>query len=952
MTAASARSPVLHERTAEVAAVERVLGRAAAGAGATLAIDGPAGLGKTSLLSHARERAAQRGMRVLAGRAEDLEGALAFGVAIQLFGDAIRRAVTDDPAVLSGAAALGRRVLEAPADQDGELLATLHGLYWLTVNLTDRAPLALVVDDLHWCDTPSLRFLLYLLARIEELPVAVLVATRAGEPLSDARRRLLSRLRAAVDIELLPAPLSARAVAATVRESRADADDRFCAAAHAATAGNPLLVRELLASTRSGDAMPLDADALAAAAAPRVERTLGPRLDRLGADAGRLATAIAVLEPDASLHRAARLAALGADDARGAAGALERADVLSGPEPLAFSHPLLRAVVLARLSGTERQALELHAARLLDDDGVAPEKVAAHLLAGEPCAEDWAVAALRRAAAGAIARGSPEAAATYLRRAAEAPAAREVRAEVLVALGAAETSAGEPQAAARFDEALAVVDDPRRRAEVLEALAEARYVRSDYAGAVDAFARGLHEAADLDEVLEARLIAGVGTAAALAPERGGLAAELLGARLAELVARPPDAPTLPERVLLALAAGRGAASMTIGSDEAIALARSALGTAALPPLGRIVAEPALAALVIADELDDAERRFTALIDDARERGALATFVNVIPMRALCHLRLGAVAAAQTDAEDAIRLAREVPEENLALPTGHAIAALARLERGDLPGARDAVDVQGAERRWGHLPVYGVFLAARARVSLEDDEPEAALSMLREGGARMVAAGFVNSSHSDWRTDAALAALRTGDDVAAHGLAEEELGLATRFGAPRAIGMAQRALGLITGGGDGLALLRAACATLAGSPARLDHARVRIDLGAALRRAGERTEARMHLEAGTELAHRCSAAAAVGRGTGELRTLGLRPRRAATSGHDALTPSELRTATMAAAGMTNRAIAQQLFLTLRTIESHLTGAYRKLGITSRGALPEALADRSAEGPERL
>lgn len=134
--------------------------------------------------------------------------------------------------------------------------------------------------------------------------------------------------------------------------------------------------------------------------------------------------------------------------------------------------------------------------------------------------------------------------------------------------------------------------------------------------------------------------------------------------------------------------------------------------------------------------------------------------------------------------------------------------------------------------------------------------------------------------------------------------------------------------------------------LEGSIARLEHARALVDLGAALRRSGERAFAREQLRDGLELAHGCEATVLAERARGEPISTGARPRRAMRTGYDALTPSERRVAEMAGEGMSNRGIAQALFVTPKTVEMHLSRAYAKLDIGSRAQLPEALGSAVA------
>jgi DNA-binding CsgD family transcriptional regulator len=203
----------------------------------------------------------------------------------------------------------------------------------------------------------------------------------------------------------------------------------------------------------------------------------------------------------------------------------------------------------------------------------------------------------------------------------------------------------------------------------------------------------------------------------------------------------------------------------------------------------------------------------------------------------------------------------------------------------------------------------------------------------------------------WRSDAALAHLALGAPAEARTLAAEEVTLAQAFNGLRTLGVALRAAGLTDGGTRGIELLRQAASVLEGSGARLEHARAVADLGAALRRAGHRAESRDVLRVALDLAHRCGAIALTERTRIELLAAGGRPRRLVLSGLDSLTSSERRIAQLAAAGLSNREIAQNLFITARTVEGHLTHAYQKLAITSREQLPAALVPPSGTAAER-
>jgi DNA-binding CsgD family transcriptional regulator len=222
------------------------------------------------------------------------------------------------------------------------------------------------------------------------------------------------------------------------------------------------------------------------------------------------------------------------------------------------------------------------------------------------------------------------------------------------------------------------------------------------------------------------------------------------------------------------------------------------------------------------------------------------------------------------------------------------------------------------------------------------EPAAALADLEEAGARALTIAYVNPMALLWRSYAALAAARLGEYDRARELIEEELEIARRFGAGEPIGEALRVRALLAPSGEAIELTREAVEVLAGSELRVAHARALIDLGAALRRAGHRRAAREPLGEGLELADRCGSVVETDRAMAELRATGARPRRPALRGVDALSPQERRVASMAGDGLSNREIAEALFLTRRTVEMHLTGAYRKLDVSGREELPGALA----------
>ena len=233
------------------------------------------------------------------------------------------------------------------------------------------------------------------------------------------------------------------------------------------------------------------------------------------------------------------------------------------------------------------------------------------------------------------------------------------------------------------------------------------------------------------------------------------------------------------------------------------------------------------------------------------------------------------------------------------------------------------------------------MLARAQLELARGELARGVADLRLLADR--ATGWVDRDPANfpYRSTLAVALAGGAERAEARALAVEELELARVWGSPRPIGVALRALALVEGGAHGIELLREAVSILEGSEARLEHARALVDLGAALRRSGSKGDARGPLAEGMALAHACGATALVERAHEELLSAGARPRRIGVTGAASLTPSERRVARLAADGRSNKEIAQALFVTLRTVEMHLSNAYRKLNIRSRHDLPRAL-----------
>jgi DNA-binding CsgD family transcriptional regulator len=932
----------LLEREAELAMIAERLDWASRGGGALLMVEGAAGIGKTRLVRAACEQARACGMTVLTARAGELERGLPLGVVRELFEAFVRRLpAAERAALLTGAAELAAPVLglvrgDAGPPPDGAAFTGLHGLYWMTVNLAERRPLLLAVDDAHWADEASLRFLVYLLRRMEALPVLLVVAGRPDEPGADDA--LLEAMRAdPLTWALRPAPLSEPAAAAVVRAAfspRADAE--LCQACFTATGGNPLLLRMLSHALRDEGVDPTGGRDWAAELAPRVVAAwVLPRLRRLPGDAARFAGAVAVLGDRVEMRHAAALAGLEIGPATRAADALAAAGILAGGRPIEFAHPTVRRAVYDNLPAAERHRAHRQAAEILDAEGVPPDRIAAHLVVTERLGDEWVVEVLRASARLALARGAVEEATRYLRRALEEPPRPCLRADVLYELGSAAARINIAEAYRCLEQALELAADVRHRAEIALALARVMSTARDTRSALAVLDRAVAEVGDLDETLRVRLEAEYISVARRYPAARATASQRLHA-----LAEHAEPGSLAGCMLLANLAA-DALEERSAADEATRLADAALREDHLLAGGETdIALMASSVLMSTDQLDAAWRTWNAEMDRARRTGSIIRYLGASVVRACLAYRCGQLADAEADA----RLADDVfREHRLDLMRRYSLAFLvgALVERGEVRAAGELLDAAPVPMN------LSLLLDSRGRLRCAQGRFAEAVEDFLASGRRLMARGTHHPGLLAWRSNAALALLRIDQAREARRLAEEELDLARRLGVPRALGIALRATGLVRGGPAGLALLEEATILLARSSARLEEARALADFGAALRRANRRTESRDPLHRALDLAIRCGAAPIAERARQDLLAAGARPRRAA-SGVDALTPSELRVARMAADGMGNRAIAQALFVTTKTVEAHLSGAYRKLDVPSRAALATALADHTIGG----
>jgi DNA-binding NarL/FixJ family response regulator len=849
--------------------------------------------------------------------------------------------------VAVGAAALARRALDPdaaePALAGDAMHAAAYGLTWLACNLAEGSPTMLVVDDVHWGDAPSLRWLVQLTRQFPELALGVLCAVRAGEP--PAEPVLLAELLAAApEAPVRPSPLGPSAAEALVREKLPEADRAFAHACHAASGGNPFLLGALLGHLVAERIAPSDevGARLSAFGPEQVARGVERQLSRLPEGAAALARAFAVLGRGAPLRHARDLAGVEAAQASRLADRLSAAGLLEGDGgTYTLVHPLVAGALYRGMPAGERALLHAEAAGLLARERTDPEAVAVHLLRTEPSGDPATVAALRAAAARAGIRGAPETASTFLRRAlAEPPPDRDVEADVRSELGLVLAAHVQPGAPALLLEAVQLAGSSTRRAEIALSGGRALGLAGHFDDASELCRRGLEHTADIAAHLlarlEAELVCDWFLNAATVPQ----AQERLG----RITASKP--PLDLWRILAAWQTVRDCRP----ADETRAVLAVALDAGALDrDPDSLLGTFATFVLVANGDLDAACERCGALIDVARPRGWLIALAHGSFLRAIALMHAGQVREAEADGRFAFdfKLANSPP---VALIWGLFPLVDALTELGELDDADAALAAGGL---LGDPPAGALaaplLLERRARLRLAQRRHADAHDDLVDAARRWNELGVRHPGVAAWRVDDCEALVALEDIRAARRLAEEHLELAERVGLPGPRGAGLRALAHTAGREDAIPLLEQAVDVLEPSPAQLEHVRALVDFGAALRRANRRAAACDPLRRALELADRGGMRLLARRARHELRAAGARPRRSALSGIDALTPAELRVATLAGRGHSNREIAQQLYVKRRTVETHLTHVFQKLDLATRAELRDALR-RPQAAPE--
>jgi DNA-binding CsgD family transcriptional regulator len=938
---------VLWERERELAELDALLGRAGAGEGCAVAIEAGAGLGKTHLLHEARKAGATAELDVLSARATDLERDFPFSLVRQLFESRLAILPPDErEKIFEGASAARGALGGDPNDTwTHDSFSVLHGLYWVTAALAEKGPLLLAIDDLHLADAASLDYLCFLLPRLEELSVVLVMAARPDEP--DSAAGLEQVLTDSSVRHLKLTPLSAEGSAALLaQELERQPEPLFAATCHEVSGGNPFLLCELARTLleQSIEPMATQGEVVRKLAPERVGRMALTRIAQLSSEAAVVARSLAVLGDDADPRLLAEFAGLELEATQRASDELRAGAILDAAPSPRFVHPLVRNAIYADLPVGERVSAHSRAATLLRDRNASPEQIATQLLASEPQGERATVETLLLAGERALLTGAPRSAIAYLTRALHEPPPAELRPVVLGPLMTAGFRAADHSVLAGIDaDVLAEWKrNPALRSRWAVPLTLSMALAGRFEEALSILREAIEVAVAEDDVDRAfQLEAQLSTIALLVPSAPKVDLSRYAGKI------DPDSPT-----------GRLAAAMEVRSavvngtaKEATDAARRALGNEGVifaeePEL--VASTVAVMTLVAADEIDAAREAAERALETARQRDAVPDLARGWFLNGFVAWGAGDLVAAEADMRQAIDLMRMAGIVPAVLTyTGPLMEIL--IERDELQGAEEELRSTGMST--GPIPetaMFGSLLLMRGHLRYEKGEFEAAIEDCLAISAMAEKVGFGSGPALSAAPFAARALVAVGKQEQAVELVEGMMDIAQRWGTPATVAHILRAVAVARGGAEGIKMFEEAAAMLTDSPRRIERAHALADLGEALRRGGRRSDARAPLREAVKLARQCGAARIARRAHGDLQASGETVRRYTPIGVESLTPSERRVAEMAATGMSNRQIAQSLFVTVKTVEAHLSAAYDKLDIDGRRHLAAALEGSTETG----
>jgi DNA-binding CsgD family transcriptional regulator len=921
---------LLHRSRAH-AAVGEFTARLRADQPAVLMIDGDRGSGKSALLRAALERCPAL---VLRAHCHSAERGFTFGVVSQLFD----RLPPDDLQSAAGPAVMAVGGAESP-ERD-----LLDRFYRRARAIAAAGPVVLAIDDIHLADPLSARWFSYVARRLDDLPVGLLITVKSRDLSSGtsgpAADELIADLGALAYSRLVrTAPLCAQCAEELIaRRLGGFVDPAFARQCHALTCGNPQVLGAVAARLAAVGLPAGDTDAaLAIAARTLADTALGwlRQDDPVKAD---LVEQFAVCA-GGTLEKAAMLAGQGEDVARVARQALRRIGLLDPRSPDRFAHPAMGEAITDHLSPEARPAMHARAALMLSQIGEPAMLTAEHVMSAGTIGEPWARQVLRQGAREAAAAGDWPRGARYLSRALLEPGRPRQTLTLTAELGTVEFHHDIGACLRRLSAAADLAAGDPDAAADLAAFAEVALAAED-SDAAAAFCRAVAALADAKAPDRSALL----RLAAQALLLGQALPPASAAGVRQAMRRLRDGPDdMAARQLLSVMA-LGAAARGRNPRRCTTLALRSVGAGPVRFMEPLPSTTACAALALAwaGDLSAASDACAQAIEAAhriasRTGEALALFV-----RSEIAYQRGNLNAALTDAQQAVRLFQAVGATGLgAVAVAHSTRVL--LMRGE-PGSVPAQAMDPGHEASGHPFVLGIQQEARGMIAAAQANRTLALRLYLECGRHLMAGGLVNPACSAWRSRAVATLSGLGRKAEARTLAESEVSLARAWGAPGPLGRALVGYSAAHEGSARLELLGEAVAVLEGSDCRLNLASALIRLGSEMYATGHTRAARDVLERGLDMANDCGAATLATIAHRSMHAAGARPR-----GHPAsvtLTAAERRVAELVVSGMSNQAVATTLTLSKRTIDTHLGRIYRKLGITGRTRLREAIS-----GPDR-
>jgi DNA-binding CsgD family transcriptional regulator len=884
-----------------------------------IVVAGRSGLGKTAFVGAACQIAREAGLAVLQARVEDFGGPVLGGVVERL----LYSHVTDSSAPDSGAPP------SEPQHQLEELIRALAAERGVLVAIDD----AHLVDEetVHWLRRldrgPSHQRIRLLLSVVERSPQSPLRPVEAV--LSAPHARVMSLT-----------PLSESGVAALVADClrtywSLPVEPAFVDACREVTRGVPLFVIALLRELRTARVEPTASGArrVAQTTPPMVARWVLGRLSKLPAELSRILEAMAVVGMPGDAEIVAKMARVSVSRVRAAAHQLTAADLLLREGTQLTFIPLVQRTVYEEIDAATREKLHLRAATHLHERGTDPTSVARHLLQTEPGDCQWVAQELARAGRAALQDGAVSEAVRYLRRyMAEMPEKGQTH-DIRLDLVRAEAAIDERAAVDHLDDAVRGGADPDAAAGVaisLTRLVNDADVKAKLATTLDAIAEGLSRS-DLTSRTELCIASALLSGSAGTPD--------VAARLGpELEGWHPGNQTERKAVALLAIADSVDPNRRPAAEIASAL-KEVLDEDHLASGDRIDSElwaRALLALARSGDVEQADRLARHAHGVARNRSFRAAEAEFLLTLAMCLAIQGMLRDAEAEARTALSLMAGAPwsrrPEAAACLVGVLIDQGRADEADDLLRQHAGVEIQtSAFEALSLLEQRGRLRSAEARTA-------EALSDFLLAGQRAQSLGITSPAVTIWRSEAALLLSREGRDSEAVRLATEAVELARTHGQRWLEGAALRVAALVGPSSERVAGLEEAAEYLEHGPAQLELAQCLADLGCTLRAVeASSPRARTLLRRAADIAFRHGASPLAARCASELRLSGARPRRLALWGPSALTSSERRIVELVMSGLSNADIAEELFVSEKTIEGHLVRAYRKLGVRSRREL---------------